>query len=495
MTRFLSCLAGAVPAESNAVFFAFEKEKKPAGSFLFGTSVEKAFLEAREDGFDGKAGQIASIRARDRRVTRYIFVGLGAEADATLDSLRRAASAAGRKAAAMGLKSIYIRPAHLGGSAVMAQAVVEGFLLGTYKFTAFFSAPANKSKTALVGIVAKDASEKSQFDKGIRTGEIFANAVTFARDLINTPPTDATPEKMVKAARGVTGSGVTVKVFNKAQITKMGMGALLGVNRGSWQPPYFLHFTYKPKGKPSRRIGFCGKGITFDSGGLSLKPPASMETMKYDMAGAASVFALFKAIGQLQPSAEIHGFTPLTENMPGGNAMKPGDVVRSMKGKTIEVLNTDAEGRLVLADALAYAGKENLDELFDMATLTGAATIALGPAICAMMGTSPELIGKIKAASTLSGEKFWELPLEKEYEAHIKSPIADLKNIGNAGQAGTIIGGLFLKEFVNKGQPWVHLDIASVGWTNGQNALSEPGATGFIIRTLLHHILSYNRAS
>jgi leucyl aminopeptidase len=265
------------------------------------------------------------------------------------------------------------------------------------------------------------------------------------------------------------------------------------VNRGSAQPPAFLHWSYKPaRGPVRRRIGICGKGITFDSGGLSLKPPKSMETMKMDMSGAAAVFAVFKALSKLKPQVEVHGFTPLTENMPGGRATKPGDILTTMRGKTIEVLNTDAEGRLVLADALSYACRQNVDEILDLATLTGACVVALGNDIAAIMGTDSKLISKVKSASQLSGEKVWELPLEEDYKSHMDSPIADIKNIGRAGEAGTIIGGLFLKEFVDEGKPWVHIDIAGTAWTDAQNALSAPGGTGVMVRTLLHHILSYN---
>jgi leucyl aminopeptidase len=207
------------------------------------------------------------------------------------------------------------------------------------------------------------------------------------------------------------------------------------------------------------------------------------------MAGAATVLAIFKALSELKPSnIEIHGFAPLTENMPGGNALKPGDVLKTMRGKTIEVLNTDAEGRLVLSDTLTYACRQQLDEIVDIATLTGACVVALGTQIVGLMGTSDLLKEKIKSASQKAGEKVWELPLEKEYLSLIKSPVADIKNIGPVGEAGTIIGGLFLKEFVDPGQAWVHLDIASSGWAKSPTPLTEVGATGMMVRTLLHYV-------
>jgi leucyl aminopeptidase len=214
--------------------------------------------------------------------------------------------------------------------------------------------------------------------------------------------------------------------------------------------------------------------------------------MKCDMSGAAAVFAVFKALAKLKPPVEVHGFTPLTENMPGGRATKPGDILTTMRGKTIEVLNTDAEGRLVLSDALSFACRQKLDEVIDLATLTGAVVIALGSQISGIMGTDSALIGRLKEASVLSGEKIWELPLEEEYRSHIDSDIADVKNIGRPGEAGTIIGGLFLKEFVDEGLPWAHIDIAGTAFHRSQDPLSTPGGTGNMVRTLLHYLLSYN---
>jgi len=492
--RFSSLLPNRLPADISLLVFAFEKSKRPVGAYLYGSVVEKGLAEAQSDGFTGKAGQVAMVKPREGKFRRLLFVGLGVESQATLEQVRRGTAAGARLASSIGAKSLALKtPSQLGNALELAQAAAEGVLLGLYRFTGFQSAPAPKSKLENIFCLAKDAEEAPQIEKGLARGTSFASCVCFARDLINRPPSDTTPEFMVKEARKLAGRFISIKVFNKAQITKMGMGALLGVNRGSHQPPYFIHLSYKPAGAVKRKIGICGKGITFDSGGLSLKPAASMETMKYDMSGAASVFAVFRALAMLKPSGvEVHGFTPLTENMPGGNAVKPGDVLRTMRGKTIEVLNTDAEGRLILADALSYASRQSLDEVIDIATLTGACVIALGTQIAGIMGTDPNLVGRLKAASVKAGEKLWELPLEKEYVPLLKSSVADLKNIGPVGQAGTILAGLFLKEFVDEKLPWAHLDIASTGWTAAQTALSEAGGTGVLIRTLLHHLLSAN---
>jgi leucyl aminopeptidase len=259
------------------------------------------------------------------------------------------------------------------------------------------------------------------------------------------------------------------------------------VNRGSAHPPVLVHLHYKPAVRPSRRVAFVGKGITFDSGGLSLKTADGMMTMKYDMAGAATVFALFKALARLRPTVEVHGITPITENMPGQDAYKPGDVVRAANGKTIEVLNTDAEGRVILADGLSFAARLPVDEIIDIATLTGAANIALGRAYAALMTNNDGVARRLGRASEAAGEKVWQLPLEPSYKDHIKSKVADLKNIGNPGEAGTIIGGLFLQEFVD-GKPWAHLDIASCGWNSDGSVWGAPGATGVMVRTLLNYI-------
>jgi leucyl aminopeptidase len=375
---------------------------------------------------------------------------MGLESDLTLEQLRRSVGIATKTCSALGTKSFYLRPPMIGDNPQdVAQTVAEGIILSLYRYTEYKSNPQFLSKLLSIGIIAKDTNELKAFGTGLKLGEIFSRATCFARDLINRPPSDTTPEDIVKEAKKIAKGAIQLKTFNKTQIQKMGMGALLGVNRGSHRPPYFIHFIYRSSSKPKIKIGICGKGITFDSGGLSLKPAASMETMKYDMAGAATVLAIFKALSELKPSnIEIHGFAPLTENMPGGNALKPGDVLKTMRGKTIEVLNTDAEGRLVLSDTLTYACRQQLDEIVDIATLTGACVVALGTQIVGLMGTSDLLKEKIKSASQKAGEKVWELPLEKEYLSLIKSPVADIKNIGPVGEAGTIIGGLFLKEFV-----------------------------------------------
>jgi leucyl aminopeptidase len=279
---------------------------------------------------------------------------------------------------------------------------------------------------------------------------------------------------------------VTVEVIDAAKAAELGMGGLLGVGRGSSHPPVMVHMIYRPKAKTKKRVALVGKGITFDSGGLSLKPAASMEDMKCDMAGAASVLATFKVIARLQPKAEVHGIFGAAYNMPGPDAYKPGDVLKAMNGKTIEVWNTDAEGRLVLADALCLAAKQEPQMILNMATLTGAVVVALGSKVAGVMGNDRRVIASVMAAGKRADEAYCELPLVEDYKENIKGNIAELLNISKVrGEAGSIIAGLFLQEFVNE-VPWAHLDIAGTAFAAGDyNSYSPKGATGAPVRTLL----------
>lgn len=457
-----------------------------------GELVVSSYDRIFEQGFSAEEEQIFFTHLHNSVATPCIFVGLGKKDLITTDLLRRASALMARKAEENNITAISFYPAVVKSAIQSTQAIVEGIALGTYEFMQFKSKKKPSKKLHSATLLYDNPLEKDTFSKGIEKGKIFSESTILARDWINSPPSDMTPAKMVRLARQLNSKHLRVKVLNKRQMEKLGMGALLGVSRGSHEPPYFVHLHYKPASPPKKRIALCGKGITFDSGGLSLKPAASMETMKYDMAGAATVISVFNALSKLKPNVEVHGLTPLTENMPGGHALKPGDVVRSLSGKTIEVLNTDAEGRLVLADTLVYAQRQKVDEIVDVATLTGACVIALGPNMAAVMGTSSKLIERLHVAASLCGEKLWELPLENSYKSHIKSSVADIKNIGKPMTAGTIIGGLFLKEFVGEKTSWAHIDMASIGWTSERTSLSAVGATGAMVRTLLGYVLSHN---
>jgi leucyl aminopeptidase len=440
---------------------------------------------AREDGFQGKAGEVHLLRSVGAApADRFLLLGLGKREDATLQTLRLAAASAVKKANEIGLSAMALfAPEYSTNPSAEVQSLSEGALLAAYRFERHKSRPASFSlKTiSLLASVSPEARE------ALRRAQAYGAAVDFARDLINEPPSMKTPETLGRVAQGLAKNGVQVKVFRKADLQRMKAEALLGVNRGSAHPPVMIHLHYKPSGKAQRSICFVGKGITFDSGGLSIKTAEGMMTMKYDMAGAASVLSLFTALAALKPPVEVHAVAAVTENMPGPDAYKPGDVMRAINGKTIEVLNTDAEGRIVLADALSYASKLPVGEIIDIATLTGAASIALGRSIAAVMTNNDVLMERLVRAADAAGEKVWRLPLEKDYKDHIKSKVADLKNIGNPGEAGTIIGGLFLEEFVD-GKPWAHIDMAAVGWNGAGTPFSPAGATGAMIRTLLNLI-------
>jgi leucyl aminopeptidase len=311
--------------------------------------------------------------------------------------------------------------------------------------------------------------------------------VNFTRDLANEPGAYMTPTNMSERARDIaTEFGLTIDVLDEVRMEQEGMGSLLSVARGSDEPGKLIILKYTPANaveESAELLAFVGKGITFDSGGISLKPGENMELMKYDMTGGATVMGAMRAIAQLKPSIPVLGVIPCAENLPSGKATKPGDVVRAMTGKTIEVINTDAEGRLILADAIAYAKKLGATRIVDMATLTGAVSIALGDVNTAVLGTDQELVDEIIAAGKEAGEKFWQLPLDKEYSKQIKSDIADIKNVGGR-KAGTITAAAFLKEFAD-GVSWAHLDIAGTAWGDDAKPYRSKGPTGIAVRTLI----------
>jgi leucyl aminopeptidase len=441
----------------------------------------KALRElAKGETFKGSAGECCSVLFSDKGgQRRHVLVGLGPKKDAGTEAWRRAAGALYGYA-----KSRFAAMAVVTGA---AQPVAEGLTLASYRFAEYKKQDA--VKLAEVRLVLQSASEGGPCKKALARAALSCEAVAFARDLVNRGPSDKTPQSLAAAAESLKGAGVTLKLIDKKHAQELGMGSFLAVARGSAVDPVMIHLTYKPKGPAKKRkIGIIGKGITFDSGGLSLKPPQSMETMKMDMAGAAAVLGLFKILPRLAPKVEIHGICAVTYNMPGPDALKPGDVVKAMNGKTIEVLNTDAEGRLVLADALVYASRQGLNVLVDLATLTGAVVTALGSQVAGAMSNNPPLLKAVSAAAGRADEPICELPLVRDYKENIKSSIADLQNIGKArGEAGSIIGGLFLEEFVD-GKPWVHLDIAGTAWADHDRPCCPKGGTGAGVRTLIEYL-------
>jgi leucyl aminopeptidase len=361
-------------------------------------------------------------------------------------------------------------------------AFAEGFALSRYRFTRYRSQPSLRPAVAVtLLVVAATSVRRAALDRA----RVAAAATRYARDLVNTPAADMTPTHLAAAARPLARSGLRVRCLDRRGIARLQMGALLGVAQGSRQPPRFIEIVYRPNRRATARVALVGKGITFDSGGLNLKTAEAMRTQKRDMAGGATVLAVMQALPALRLPVEVRGYVPAAENMPSGSATRPGDVLRACNGRTIEVLNTDAEGRLVLADALAYAARGRPDYLIDVATLTGAVTTALGSRYAAIMGTDPSLVERLIAAGRDANEQLWQLPLPAEYRRDLDSTVADLKNTGEGG-AGTIIGGLFLREFVGD-VPWAHIDFSSTAFSSGYPC-HPAGASGFGVRTLLRFL-------
>ncbi len=451
--------------------------------------------------FSGKKDQIAVLYPRGRgRAKRLILVGLGPEAELSQDRIRQAGGRAVAKARDLGVRELAMVVPVAGkrgpGLEDAAQALAEGLVLADYAFDRYRTKDKDKNQPvrSLV-IVEPDEDKLPAVKRGAQRGRLHADAVCFARDLCNAPSLDMTPRVVAEQAAKLAAedAGVKVTVLDEMEIEKLKMGALLGVARGTHEPPRFLVLEYQPAEKPKATLCLVGKGITFDSGGISLKPAEGMEKMKYDMSGAAAVLGVFHALRRSRPPAvRVVGLVPLTENMPGGHALKPGDVVSALNGMTVEVVNTDAEGRLILADALAYARRFRPNAVVDLATLTGAVVIALGSVASGLLGNDKGLIERVKQSAERSGERVWELPTWPDYAELLKSDIADIKNAG-IREAGTIQGAMFLAPFI-EGSPWVHLDIAGTAWTDKDKAYAPKGSTGIGVRLLLDLIESWSAA-
>lgn len=462
-------------AEPIAVFCA--EDAGPAAAWL-SPKARKALAEAaKEEGFSGKAGETLALRWKGGAAERrWLLAGVGKRKDAGAEAHRKAAAAL-LKAFKGRFESFWL------AAGPHAAAAAEGLLLASYQFTEYKKADA-EPKLKTVRFLGATAAEAKKLAAVLERAGTVCAAVCFARDLVNRAPSDKSPEAVAEIAQGLAGGGVKVEVVDRKQAEKLGMNLLVAVGRGATREPRMVHLTYAPKGA-KRKVALVGKGVVFDSGGLSLKPPASMETMKNDMAGAAAVLGVFTALAKLKVKVEVHGYLALAYNLPGPDAVKPGDVIKSFNGKTVEILNTDAEGRLVLADALHWALQEKPSAVVDYATLTGAQLVALGSGIVAAMTNDKALLARFMASARRQDEPVWELPLPKEYEDMVKGKFGDLLNIGKVrGEAGTIVGGLFLKEFVGD-TPWIHLDIAGPAWSDAGLAYSAPGGTGTMVRSTL----------
>ncbi len=445
-----------------------------------------------EERFEGRLGETTYVHAGGRiAAKRVLVVGMGPRAESSAETVRRAAGAAAKRARDLGARSVAMSLLGRGlTTRLRAQAIGEGALLGLYAFDRYKSGKEGPRAIETLTVVAPSARDQAAVRAGLGVAELTAEAVCFARDLINEPANRITATALAEAAEGIAKSeGLRVRILDRAACERLGMGAFLGVNRGSTEPPRFIHLTYHPKGRARRRIALVGKGITFDSGGLDLKTAEGMAWMKGDMSGAAAVLGVMKVLRRLTPRVEVHGLIAATDNMPSGSATKPGDILRAMNGKTIEVNNTDAEGRLTLADAIAYVNKEvKADEIVDIATLTGACSIALGSLCAGVMTNNPALQARVLKAAEHAGERMWPLPLIEEYREGLRSEVADMKNTGPR-PGGAITAGLFIKEFAGD-TPWVHLDIAGVAFTDKDLPYAPKGGVGFGARTLLAHAMT-----
>ena len=446
--------------------------------------------------FKGDLNKTAIVYGAADAFPRVLVLGLGDPAALDGEKLRQAVATAARAGRDLSCKEVLLPLPVPGLSSLSATAqaeiAAEAALLGTYEFDASKSKPEGERRLGRLVLCLPADSGEAQAQRAVARGKVRARGTNLARDLAHTPANLMTPTHLADRASALgEEAGLNVQIIEREEAERLGMGAFLGVAQGSEQPPKFIVLEYRVDSS-APTVGLVGKGITFDTGGISLKPGPKMDEMKYDMCGAAAVLGAMSCLRDLQVKVNVVAALPATENMPGGRATKPGDVHTSYSGKTIEVLNTDAEGRLVLADGLAYIARQyEPDALVDLATLTGAVIIALGHYGAAVLSNDDALAERIRAASERSGERSWRLPIWEEYPEHLKTPFADLKNIadGNAG-GGTIAGGAFLAEFV-EGRPWAHVDIAGTAWWDKDRPHIPKGASGYGVRLLIDLIEGY----
>lgn len=425
--------------------------------------------------YKGEFGETLLLPLEEQFV---LLFGLGRKRGVSLETVRRAGAKLVHEVTRLGFKEAVTETflAEKFGKKQVSYALAEGALLGAYEFKKYKSDPEIKKLRLWLARSSGPAVDRA---------EVVTEAVNYARDLVNEPPNVLTPAELAERAKELAReAGLEVEVWDERQIQQAGMGAFYGVAQGSANPPRFIQLAYRPQGKPSRVVALVGKGITFDTGGYSLKPRESMLTMKCDMAGAAAVLGAMRAVARLRPNCEVRAYVAAAENMVSGAAYRVSDVLKSLSGKTVEVLNTDAEGRLTLADAITYADREGAEAIVELSTLTGACVIALGDKVAGMFSTDTRLGREVQEAAERAGEKVWPMPLEEEYREMLVSSTADLKNVhGRSRHGGAIVAGLFLAEFTQK--PLVHLDIAGPAYSERPHPLGPAGGVGFGVRTLV----------
>ena len=471
-----------------AVAFAYEGDAQPRGVALAALRAELA-ARMKAEGFAGRRGEsLVWNTDGNYAAKRFLVVGLGRPSTPSHEAVRQGCARAARVAGKLSAQRLALRlpPVAAAEADAEARAAAEGVLLGAYQFDRYLTDPARK-RVKLSSVELSADGPVASMTRAVALGNLVARAVHLARDLVNEPASVMTPSAIARVAT-VEGkkSGLTVSVFGPRELSRLGMNALLAVARGSGQAAKVVHLAYRPpRARPTARIALVGKGVTFDSGGLDIKPSSSMISMKCDMAGAAAVLATMTALREVGCRAEVHGFLGLVENMTGQDAFKPGDVLRTYSGKTVEVTNTDAEGRLVLADVLAHAARTiRPDAMVDLATLTGAIVVALGPLATGVFSRHDALRDAILVAGRDAGEKLWPMPMYDEYLESLQDGPADLRNSGERW-GGATIAALFLGEFVPPKLPWVHLDIAGPAFLERDIPEAAAGGTGAGVRTLL----------
>lgn len=469
----------------------FEGVKKPGGATravdeALGGLISRVIAQ-RE--FQGKVGSSVLLHTQGKlRAERVLVIGLGKQEEFGLESVRAVSGEALRVLRRHGCRRVgtILHGTGAGGLGVeeTAQAITEGVLLGLYTFDRYKKKEEDRKAVQELSLLLREREQMAKVRASAATGQFIADAVNLARDLVNEPSNSLTPQDLAARARTMAKAHkLTYQILERRQLERMKMGALLAVAQGSSRPPVLLVLSYQGRRGKQPTLGLVGKGITFDSGGISIKPSEGMEQMKGDMAGGAAVIAAMGAIARLKPAINVTAIVPACENLPSGSALKPGDVVRSMDGKTIEVVNTDAEGRLILADALCYARKLGCHRLVDAATLTGACIVALGSVRSGAFTNNQEWMDRVQSAAEAVGEKIWHMPMDGDYDEQIKSDVADIRNIGGR-KAGAITAAKFLARFVGE-IPWVHLDIAGTSQADKEKGYTPKGATGVPVRTLI----------
>jgi leucyl aminopeptidase len=484
-----------VAAEATAVFmFQGSSLKEQIGRIQTAWNKSAVALAARD--FAGARDSAAIVYTGDEKMPRLILIGLGERGDLSNERIRRATALAAQQAGGVKATSLAILlPEGESDPAGVAQAAIEGVILGSYSFDKYFTE--KKEKNGLrkpitkIVLLCEEKEQVATVKKGATAGRMVADAVTFARDLVNAPSNEIYPETLVSRTREkLTPLGVKVTAFNKKKIEQLKMGGLLAVNQGSVAPAYFMIMEWNGGRSGAKPIVLVGKGLTFDSGGISIKPAAGMADMKMDMGGAGAVIGAMHAVAELKLPHNVIGLVPTTDNMPSGSAFKPGDVITFLNGKTAEIDNTDAEGRLVLADALSYADRYQPQAVIDLATLTGACVVALGNVASGLLGNNRTLNRRIVEAGERSYDRVVELPLHEEYEELIRSDIADVKNSGGRA-AGTITAALFLQHFIGD-YPWAHIDIAGTAMIPKPSGYLNKGGTGAGVRILVDLIQNWD---